>query len=65
MYVIHLPLHLYVGLPLLRRVAPDVGTVPALGYLVMESAATFAAAAISYHLFERRFLALKDRLAPR
>ena len=65
MYVIHFPLHVYVGLPLLRRIAPDGGTPAALGYLIVASAATFVAAAISYHVFERRFLALKDRLAPR
>ena len=65
MYVIHLPLHNYVALPLLRRVAPNIGTAGALGCIVVEAAVTFAAAAISYHLFERRFLALKDRFAAR
>jgi peptidoglycan/LPS O-acetylase OafA/YrhL len=71
MYVLHAPLHLYVGLPLLARVGPpaDLGAGPglalALGYVVAGSLATFGLAALTFHLLERPFLALKDRLAPR
>ncbi len=65
MYVLHAPLHVYVGVPLLARVTHEPGVAAALLYTAAASIVTFAAAAVSYHLFERRFLALKDRLAPR
>ena len=61
MYVFHMPLHLYVGLPLVGA-SPSVPV--AIAYLVVMAAATFGVAAASYHLFEERFLALKARLAP-
>jgi len=65
MYVFYAPLHLFVGLPLLARIAgpaPDAPT--ALLYVVIAIALTFALAALSYHAYERRFLALKTQLAP-
>jgi peptidoglycan/LPS O-acetylase OafA/YrhL len=62
MYVLHAPLHVYV----FRRVLPDEPSlVVALAYAAAATAATFVAAALSYELFERRWLALKDRFAPR
>ncbi|OOG53823.1 hypothetical protein B0E48_15600 [Rhodanobacter sp. C03] len=64
MYVFYAPLHLFVGLPLLAK----IGSMPTLAEaLVYEAAAilvTFGLAAISWHAYERRFLALKSRLAP-
>jgi peptidoglycan/LPS O-acetylase OafA/YrhL len=65
MYVFHAPLHLFVGLPLLARYAPTPSLAVALGYVAAATAVTVATAALSFHLFERPFLALKDRLAPR
>jgi peptidoglycan/LPS O-acetylase OafA/YrhL len=64
MYVFHAPLHLYVGLPLLARLDPAPGPWDALLYLVSMSLLTFLAGALSWHAYERRFLALKPRLAP-
>jgi len=64
MYVFHAPLHVYVGLPLLAKLDANPGLVTGLGYEVVLTAVTFGLAAISYHLFESRFLALKPRLAP-
>ncbi|MEO7432879.1 MAG: acyltransferase [Dokdonella sp.] len=65
MYVFYAPLHLFVGLPLLTRLAgPTPSGISALTYMIVATAATFALAALSYHAYERRFLALKPRLAP-
>ena len=64
MYVFYAPLHLLVGLPLLARFGHDGGPVVAAVYGGLAIAITFALAALSYHLYERRFLALKPRLAP-
>ena len=61
MYVFGVPLHLFVGMKL-------IGASPtfwvAILYIPMMMGATFLLAALSYHLFERQFLALKVRLAP-
>jgi peptidoglycan/LPS O-acetylase OafA/YrhL len=66
MYVFHAPLHLFVGLPLLDRYCGGhaLGLPLAIGYAVAATVATFILAAISFHIYERRFLLLKDRLAP-
>jgi peptidoglycan/LPS O-acetylase OafA/YrhL len=63
MYVFHLPLHVFVGLPLLQRLAPQISPTVAFAYSAIMLLASFALAALSYELFERHFLRLKKRLA--
>jgi peptidoglycan/LPS O-acetylase OafA/YrhL len=64
MYVFHAPLHILVGLPLLERMQWKQGSAFAAAYMIGATLVTFGLAAVSYHLFERRFLALKQRFAP-
>jgi peptidoglycan/LPS O-acetylase OafA/YrhL len=64
MYVFYAPLHLLVGLPLLARIGAAPSIAWALAYVAAASLATFCLAALSYHFYERYFLALKPRLAP-
>lgn len=64
MYVFYAPLHLFVGLPLLARLQRAPSFVESMGYELAAIAATFALGALSYHVYERRFLALKPRVAP-
>jgi peptidoglycan/LPS O-acetylase OafA/YrhL len=64
MYVFHAPLHILVGLPLLERVQWQQGTAFGLAYMIGATLITLALAALSYHLYESRFLALKKRFAP-
>jgi len=63
MYVFHLPLHVFVGLPLLHRLMPQITPAAAIVYAAAMTIASFAVAALSYELFERHFLRLKSRLA--
>jgi len=64
MYVLHVPLHGHVGLPLLQswgRAKPtELGAAAA--YIAVGTLVSFAAGALSYHLFEVHFLRLKHRL---
>jgi peptidoglycan/LPS O-acetylase OafA/YrhL len=64
MYVFYAPLHLFVGLPLLARFISTPSLAEALVYEVVAIATTFGMAAVSWHMYERHFLALKSRLAP-
>ncbi len=64
MYVFYAPLHLFVGLPILAHFGEGLGLAAALAYEAVAILVTFALAALSYHFYERRFLALKSRLAP-
>jgi len=64
MYVFHAPFHILVGLPLLERLHWKQGTAFGVAYMIGATLVTLALAALSYHLYERRFLALKQRLAP-
>jgi peptidoglycan/LPS O-acetylase OafA/YrhL len=58
-YVFHALLY-----PLYRRIIPNDTAVGSLALAVLMFVATFVIAAASWHVFERRFLALKDRFAP-
>jgi peptidoglycan/LPS O-acetylase OafA/YrhL len=56
------PLHHYVGEPMLDRLGqhePSVGVT--LVFAVVMSALTYVCALLSYHLLETRFLRLKRR----
>ncbi len=67
MYVFHVPIHRALGLPILYRWVPEgepVGAKLGIAYLVVTSAVSFGAAVVSYHLVERRFLALKRYFVP-
>jgi len=61
MYVFHKPLHDFLGKPLLA--ALDIHASQSLLadvlYIVLATLATLALAAVSYHLFEQRFLGMK------
>jgi peptidoglycan/LPS O-acetylase OafA/YrhL len=66
MYVFHAALYLGLGHPLLERWVPRRhGVFDAIVFDVIMIALTFAIANVSYYLFERPFLRLKDKLAPR
>ena len=64
MYVFHLPLHTFFGIALLRSLVGVVTPTEALVYIVVVTAVSFGIAALSYELFEKRFLRLKLRLMP-
>jgi peptidoglycan/LPS O-acetylase OafA/YrhL len=61
MYVLHLPLHVFVGMPILHRLVAEVTPGAALTYTALMTAATFVLGAVSYELLERRFLQMKRR----
>jgi peptidoglycan/LPS O-acetylase OafA/YrhL len=64
-YVFHKPLHDLVGEPFLARWTGQAHTADvgiAVLYFAAATAATFVLAGLSWHLFERHFMALKDRL---
>lgn len=64
-YVFHKPLHDLVGAPLLARWTGQPHTAEvgvALLYFAAATAVTFAVGWLSWHTFERHFMALKDRL---
>jgi peptidoglycan/LPS O-acetylase OafA/YrhL len=64
MYVFHLPLHVFFGMAVLHRIAPNPTAAQELIYTAVMIVASFLLAALSYELFERRFLSLKRKLMP-
>jgi peptidoglycan/LPS O-acetylase OafA/YrhL len=65
MYVFHMPLHVFFGVAVLHRlVGPHPTHAEAFAYITVSVAVSFMAAALSYHLFERHFLRLKEKLLP-
>jgi peptidoglycan/LPS O-acetylase OafA/YrhL len=64
MYVLHLPLHVFFGAVLLRRITSHPTPATALIYTAGLTVASFLVAAASYELFERRFLRMKRWLVP-
>lgn len=64
MYIFHLPLHIYIGTKLLHRFTTQVTNGIALIYMACLIVTTFLLSAASYHLIEKRFLALKSRFVP-
>jgi peptidoglycan/LPS O-acetylase OafA/YrhL len=67
MYVWHKPLHDLVGKPTLESLGlgPSLPLAAGLAYVGVGIAVTFGVGMASYWLFERHFLALKERFAPR
>ncbi len=66
MYVLSVPLHFLVGKPVLSALGlePANSAVVGFTYIVVGTALSFLAAALSFHLLEVHFLKLKDRFAP-
>jgi peptidoglycan/LPS O-acetylase OafA/YrhL/alpha-beta hydrolase superfamily lysophospholipase len=64
MYVFYAPLHLFVGLPLLARLGHAPTFIEGIAYEAGAIVATFILGAVSYHVYEKRFLDLKARVAP-
>jgi peptidoglycan/LPS O-acetylase OafA/YrhL len=61
LYLVHVPVFTFVGLPEFRRFAVNRSTLGNLVLLLVSLAICYAFAAASWHLFERKFLKLKDR----
>jgi len=66
MYLLHVPLHLLVGLRVMKAFGFDRNTplIVNVAYLLLGTALSYAAAAATYRLIERPFLRLKKPLAP-
>lgn len=64
MYVIHMPLHVFITLPLLHRLLPEPdGNVVRVGYMACVLVLTFLLAALSYEFFEGPALRLGRRIS--
>jgi peptidoglycan/LPS O-acetylase OafA/YrhL len=67
MYVLHKPMHDYLGKPLVAALKLDLSrSVPgSVAYIIVGILVTFAAAVASWHLFEKHFLRMKRFFAPK
>ena len=67
MYVFHKPVHDFLGKPALVILGWDNArsACDSAAYVLLASAVVFVLAFFSYHLFEKHFLRMKRRLAPR
>jgi len=63
-YVIHLPLHAFLGATVVGLLGLATHPAGALYYLLVLSAMSIAGAVVSYHALERPFLRMKKRFAP-
>jgi peptidoglycan/LPS O-acetylase OafA/YrhL len=64
MYVFHVPLNQFVFAPSFRKMFPQPSDLAIVGYIAVVTIVVFAIAALSYELFERRFLQLGRRFIP-
>jgi len=64
MYVLHYPIHMFLGVPLLGRLAPQPTPWESLAYAAVITLVSFLLAALSYEFFERHMLKLKTRFTP-
>ena len=66
MYIFHKPLHDYVGKPMVMSLNPQVtqSVLANVAYIAVGIVVTFAAAFVSWHLFEKHFLQMKRLFAP-
>lgn len=67
MYIFHKPLHDLVGKPFVVALEPGIttSTLLNLGYTAAGIAVIFAAAFVSWHLFEKHFIQLKRYFVPK
>ena len=64
-YVFHMPLNLFVGLPIMNRIAPDgAGLLLTSAYMAVMGLVTLLVAVVSFYLLERPFLSLKKFFTP-
>jgi peptidoglycan/LPS O-acetylase OafA/YrhL len=66
MYLLHVPLHILVGQALLRALGLDrqPSLLVNVVYLLLGTALSYVAGAVSFRMLESRFLRLKDRFEP-
>ena len=64
-YLFHQFINQLIGVPLLDRLLPrGIGIKAGLAYMVAVTAASYALAFVSYHAYEKHFLALKRHFTP-
>jgi peptidoglycan/LPS O-acetylase OafA/YrhL len=64
-YMFHQPLNLMIGAPVLHSMLPrGAGLKAGFAYMAIVTAASYALAVISYHGYEKHFLALKRHFTP-